>query len=257
MAPVLIVHKVDLVLRLLDTTTGRDVSASEVQLFRDGQLLHPLEKERGTMIFPGLGRADFLLGLRSRSYEPVDYTVCYEKLDEKTPTVELHLIPSDNSLSPMPCLTLSGSLPGISELTAVRLGETPCQIREFEPRKKLMTIFNPHRLELGRTHYALVDPENEQYEPFMITKRVDDKTLKLDRLIESKFGSNWPICPVVFGKTDQNGGYLLRVRDDAAKSKWLIRYMLKGSAHYCCVDMATVGELPAPGEKADEKQGEG
>lgn len=244
MTPTLIVHRLDLILRLLDTTTGREISATEVSLFRDGKPLHPLEKERGTLIFPGLGREDFVLGLRSKYFESFSLPIRYSELDEKTPTVELHLIPSDVSVSPMRCLTLSGRLPGIRELTAVRAGDTSCLIREFDERKKLMTVFNPHNLELGRTHYALVNPEKGSYERFCIAKRVDDKTLKLDRVIKSEFGSNWPVCPVLFGQTNEEGDYLLRVRDDSSKAKWLIRYMLGEEERFCCVDMSQQRELP-------------
>lgn len=254
MSPTLIVHRLDLVLRLLDTSTGRDVSASEVSLFKDGKLLHPLEKEKGTMIFPGLGREDFTLSLKAKDYESVSLPVRFDELDEKTPTVELHLIPSDVSVSPMPCLTLSGQLPGISELTAVRLGDTSCLVREFDTRKKLMTIFNPHKLELGRTHYALVNSEGGRFERFAIVKRVDDKTVKLDRALESEFGSNWPICPVVFGRTDSEGNYLLRVRDDAAKAKWLIRCMLGDEERFYIVDMKSTTKLPLKTDEADVKR---
>lgn len=257
MTPTLIVHRLDLVLRLLDTSTGRDVSAAEVSLFKDGKPLHPLEKEKGLMIFPALGREDFTLELKARDYEPVSIPVRFNELDEKAPTVELHLIPSDVSVSPLPCLSLSGKLPGISQLTAVRLGDTSCLIREFDERKKLMTIFNPHKLELGRTHYALLSPEGGRYEPFAIVKRVDDKTVKLDRPLKSEFGSNWPVCPVVFGRTDSEGNYLLRVRDDAAKAKWLIRYMLGDEERFSVVDMQSAPQLSAEGDKPDVNQGEG
>lgn len=254
MMPNLITHRLDLLLRLLDTSTGNDVSISEVSLFREGKPLHAVEKEKGYMIFPDLGRENFTLELRSRLFEPVLVPVRFEELDEKTPTLELQLIPSETSVVPSRPLSLSGKLPGISELTAVRAGDASCLIREFDPRKKLMTVFNPHVLELGRTHYALVNPETGQYERFSIVKRVDDKTLKLDRPIQSEFGSNWPISPVVFGRTDQEGNYLLRVRDDAAKPKWLIRYLLGDEEHFCCVDMSSQHELPpsnagSPAEK--------
>lgn len=257
MQPILIVHRLDLALRLLDTTTGRDVSASQVRLFRDGKPLHPTEKETGLMVFPALGRNDFILGLQAREFEPVSYPVRFSELDEKTPYVELHLIPSVISASPMPCLTLSGKLPGISEITAVRLGETFCLIREFDTRKKLMTVFNPHRLEMGRTHYALVDPEGMRYERITIVKRVDDNTIKLDRALESKFGSNWPVCPVVFGRTDSEGNYLLRVRDDATNPKWLIRCMLGDEERFFIVDMREATELPEQCQAVDVIEGRG
>lgn len=244
MASAIFIHRLDLALRLMDTTTGNDVAGHEVMLFYDGKPLHPMEKEKGTLIFPGLGRNDFTLSVTSQKYDSVTIPIRFAELDKEFPIVEIHLIPSKNSISTVPCLSLVGNMSGISDLTAVRMGDTSCLIRDFDPRKKLATIFNPHHLELNRTHYALVDPNEQCYERFSIVKKLDDHTIKLDRVLVTKFGNYFPITPIIFGHTSEDGSYRLRVRDDASAAKWLIHYQIDQESHFQCVDLRQDHEIP-------------
>ncbi|NLV85912.1 MAG: hypothetical protein GX025_01640 [Clostridiales bacterium] len=245
-----ITHRLELVLRLTDTTTGRPVAATDVSLFKDNAILHPMEKERGTLIFSGLGKESFILELRSRLYEPIKIPIVFPLPDPKLPLLEIHLIPSKDSISPVPCLSLEGLLPEISELNAIRLNDSSCLMREFDPRKKLALIFNPHKLELSRTHYALLDPEALRYERFSIVKKIDNNSIKLDRNLETEIKSNLPICPVVFGHTEKDGSYHLRVRDDSTNADWLISYKIGDEAFFEKLDLRQTAEIPLRNEKA-------
>ena len=220
-------HSLDLALRLTDTTTGMQVTGQDITLLRDGKRVGHMDKG-GHLVLVGQGRSDFTLTVRAPGYEPREIPVRYEELDPHMPYLELQLIPAENYYSAVPCLTLSGSLPGLAALCAVRSGDSACLIREFDPRKRLLTLFNPHRLELGRTHYALVNPDDETFEPFEIVRRVSDQQFKIDRVLETQFGNYFPICPIVFGRVDPGGGYCLRVRDDSSQQRWLVRWQAEG-----------------------------
>lgn len=256
MAVAVINHRLDLALRIIDTSTGRPVAGNELKLTRDDKPLYPMEKERGILIFPGLGRNDFILSVSSRHYEHMIIPIIYSELDEKLPIIDLHLIPSSTNTSPVPCLTLEGCMPGISELTAVKLGDSSCLIRELEPRKKLVSVFNPHKLELDRTYYALVDPDKLCYERFRIENRVSDSSIKIDHVFESEFNIYSPICPVVFGKTAEDGSYCLRVRDDAKSVKWLIGYKVGQEQHFVSLDLRDSRSLPYVAAEAPKKESE-
>lgn len=245
MAVCVIRHRLNLLLRLSDTTTGKPVSANELMLFADGKLLHPAERERGTLIFTELERNDFELTVKSRSFEPYTLPIRFSELDAKIPEADIQLVPSCSNSVPAPCISLEGRMPGISELTAVRFGDNSCLIREFEPRKRIITVFNPHRLELNRTDYALVDPERQSFEVFRIVKRIDDCTFKIDRVLESSFTNYFPIVPILFGITMDGGNYILRVRDDSASMKWLVRYKTE-QPHFHLADLRQERELPSP-----------
>ncbi len=255
MAVCIISHRLNLVLRFIDTTTGKPVSASELMLYADGKLLPHSERERGTLIFTELERNDFVLTVKSRNYETYSSLVRFSELDIKLPELSIQLIPSQNNIYPVPCLELKGILPGISELSAVRFGDNYCLIREFDPRKKLITVFNPHHLELERTDYALVDPEKQSFEPFKIIKCIDEGSFKIDRVLESSFTSYFPISPVLYGMTAEDGTYVLRVRDDSSSSKWIIRYKTGQQSQFFLTDLRSEHEItPSPQSNTFSKE---
>ena len=229
-------HSLDLALRLVDTATGRVLAGRDLELRRDGRRVRPLEKEDGYLIFLGEGRRDFDLSVRLRGYEPRQVRVAYAALDKALPLLELHLIPGKDYAPGVPCFSLEGTCPGITALDAVRAGDSACLIREFDPRKRLVTLFNPHKLELDRTFYALVDPDRETYEPFRLIKRIDFQVYKTDRVIETRFGNYFPVCPMVFGGVDPDGGYRLRVRDEPAQARWIVRWEAGGQTFFQTVD---------------------
>lgn len=249
----LISHTLDLAVRLVDTTTGRVVVGQDITLLYDGKRVGHMDKG-GHLILTGRGRKDFTLTVRAPGYDPQVLPIRYEELDPHLPQLELQLIPSLNYYTPVPCLTLSGSLPGLKALSAVKAGDSACLIREFDPRKRVLTLFNPHKLELDRTHYALVNPDEETFEPFQVVRRLSDQQFKIDRVLETQFGNYFPICPIVFGRVDAEGGYCLRVRDNSSQQRWLIRLVDQADgAGFNTVDFRkpdslTLG-LPAPCSK--------
>ena len=228
-------HTLDLAVRLLDTTSGMLVTGADVALFRDGKRVRHMEKG-GHLILIDTGRTDFTLTVQAPGYELHTSAVYYERLDRGLPALDLHLIPGPGYRAPVPCLTLSGRCPGITSLTAVRAGESACLIREFEPRKRILTLFNPHRLELDRVHYALVNPDAGTYEPFSIVKRISDHEFKLDHPLEGEFGTYFPVCPLIFGRAGPEDTYCLRVRDSGTSAQWMVRWEAGGPPQFKTVD---------------------
>lgn len=253
--PVTIVHRLGLALRLIDTTTGFPIQDRAVQLKWDGQPVHPMFRTDGSMIFVNQERRDFRLDIALPGFESRQLEVSYKDLDPGTLLLELHMIPSpDYNRSRFPCLGLSGELPGIEALDAVRAGESPCLIREMDPRKKIVTLFNPHKLELNRTWYALVDPDRGVYEPFAVVRRLNDQQYKLNRALEMEFRNYFPICPLVFGGTGPGDRYRLMVQDNAAASRWIVRWVVGGTPHFETLDLRTQSQLPPAVSGIEERR---
>ncbi len=253
--PVTIVHRLGLALRLIDTTTGFPVQDREIRLTWDGAPVRPMFRTDGSMIFVNQERKNFRLGIVLPGFVSRELEVRYETLDPGTPLLELHMIPGpDYNRSRYPCLGLEGELPGIETIDAVRAGESPCLIREQDPRKKIITLFNPHRLELSRTWYALVDPDQGIYEPFSVVRRINDQQYKLDRALEMEFRNYFPICPLVFGGTGPGERYRLMVRDDATASRWIVRWVAGGVPHFQTMDLRTQSQLPATVSGIEERR---
>lgn len=246
MAVCVVRHRLCLVLRFTDTTTGWPVSAADLTLYGGNTLLHPQEREKGTLVFIGDEMSDFDLTVRSRLFEPMTLPVHFPDSGGAAPELDIQLIPSEANTSPAPCLFIEGCSEGMKTLHAVRCGDSSCLIREFEPRKKILTLFNPHHLELGRTHYALVDPEKQSFETFNIEKRIDDSHFKIDRALNSGFNSYFPVVPIVSGLVRNDGRYVFRVRDDSSSAEWLIRCEIGDTFQFYRSDMRQEDTINLP-----------
>ena len=223
-------HRLDLALRLIDTTSGRNVRNPAVSI--DGTPVRFGAKGGGILIFQNLGSRQFRLQAAAPGFVKTAADVDLDALNSAYPLLELHMLPDAGE----EFFTLSGRLPGITALSAVRAGENTCLMREFDARKRLAKIFNPHRLAIDRLHYALVDPDKAIFEPFQVLRTVDDQTVKTDRVLEMPFRNYFPVSPVVLGRTESNGDYLLRVRDEGTQALWYVRWEAAGEVHFQTVD---------------------
>jgi len=226
-------HVLDLQLRLIDTSTGRAVTRGPIELFRDGKPLEYSVRDESLLLIDS-GREDFELRIRAFGYEEKCLSIRYAELDVKMPSVEPHLIP--NGRDGRAVYTLEGEMPGLVAIDAVRMGDTPALMREFDERKKIMKVFNPHRLEMSNVFYGIVDPNEGTYEAIEIKKRISDSEYKLSRKLEKSFGNNSPVTRLAFGRVDEKGRYLLRVRDDTREPKWLVRCTADGKEAFYPVD---------------------
>jgi hypothetical protein len=248
-------HCLDLMVRLIDTTMGTAVTDRGVEFYYNGKRIQPLLKEPGSYILIGTGREDFELLVTAKGFEDKKVTVSYESLDQRIPMAELHLIPGTAYSPSAPCHTLKGTIPGLTELDAVKNGDSACVIREFDERKKLLTLFNPHRLELNCVDYAVVNPEDETFEPFEIKTRVSDQEFKISRKLEKTFGNHFPVCRIVHGLAGHDGSYLLRVRNNSSDARWMIRTVIHGEEQFCTIDFTqgeTLSEKLLPAKQKEE-----
>lgn len=241
MADASISHSLSLALRLLDTTTGLPVAGSEVTVSDCGQ--RPREADLGTLLFIDYPREDFSLTLRSRRYEDCSVDVRFSELDEKLPVLDIPLVPRDGFYGGEPLLTIEGVCPGTTEFSAVRMDDTACLYREFDAKKRLLTVFNPHLLELARPRYALVDTESVRFEYVRILRRMSDTTLKLEAAPTGSYGNYSPLTPVVEGLVRPDGGYVLRVRDSGGDAKWLLRRVDGEGEHFEMANFRSGEEL--------------
>ena len=241
-------YSLKLALRLVDTTTGKEVTGYGLEIRMDGAA-ERFTLKGGVLIFQELEKRAFQMEVSTFAYEPVSMPVDLDTLDKNLPMIEIHLIPSDGHPGRMELLMMKGTFPGIEELCAVRMQDNVCMIRDFDPGKRLMKIFNPHRLALDRVFYALVDPDEKVFESFRILRVEDDQIAKIDRVLETRFRNYFPVTPVVFGQVRPDGSYCLRVRDDWENAQWLVRWSAEGKTYYRVFDLHEEKELPMEREE--------
>lgn len=229
-------QRLDLLIRLIDTTTGGSVEERNVRFFRDNEPVRPVARGGGNYVFLNCGREDFELEIRAYGYDSQRMEIRYETLDEKLPIKEAFLIPSENAPGGQPVLTLSGSLPGIQSIQAVNMSATCCCISDFDERKRIMKLFRMHRSGMDGIYYGLIHPERQRYEPFTIVKELAKDSVKISRPLEEPFVVNAPVSRIIFGSVTAGGDYCIRVRDDGRQLRHLIRYVVEDEVRFRTVD---------------------
>ena len=235
-------HRLDMALRLVDTTSGRNISGRNISILADDKRVPFGVKGDGVLILQAISQRTFRLTINADDFEEARVDVDLDALEPKMPLMEIHMVPRKHISGGISLLSVEGILPGIQELSAVRVGENSCLIREFDPRRRQAKVFNPHHLSMDRVHYALVDPDRGLCEPFRILRMLDDQTLKLDRVIEMPFRNYFPVTPRVLGMVRPDGSYCLRLRDDSTQAKWLIRWVVDGEPRFRTVDFRVTPE---------------
>ena len=208
-------HRLDLVIQLVDTTTGVAVEEPDVRFFIEGRQCWPIPRGGGNFVFINTGRRDSTLTMKVYGYETAVVDVQYEQLDNVMPLKQVFLIPSEKLAKGERLCSLTGTLQGLEEIEAVSLSQSNLCYSEFNEKKCLLKLF------LARGRLSMEVPPN---------------MVKLKEPLTETFTVNSPIARVVFGDVSPDGSYLLRVRDDAQMVRYLVRYRVNGEYRFQTVD---------------------
>jgi hypothetical protein len=239
-----VTQRLDLLIRLQDSTTGLLVEARDISFFKDGEQFRPTPRGFGYYILINYGRENGLMRVEAYGYEPFVTYIDYEKLDEGLPTVDVFLIPSENAKSMDDMLSLSGVLEGITSLECIHPGRPIAGIREFNKKKKTMTIYAPNRrMNMVHSYYGLFHSGADDYEPFEIKEQIENNLIRLTDELHEEFAVNDPICRRIFGQVYEDGRYLMRVRSDGKRQVYLVRYVVDGETRYRRIDFRDSEQL--------------
>jgi hypothetical protein len=216
--PAVITHKAALILQLINATDGSMVTIGGVRFQIDNAKTVPISKGNGYYVFLDELPETYLLEIYAPHFEPFSLQT---GLADTAKPMAAELIPDRFGN----CLTLEGTRKGLDALDAVRLDDNICLIEAVDPRKKTITVINPHKLALDRPRYAAVCSQKETYETFTIVERISDAVLKIDRSLQAN-GST--ISAVIPGAVSSGGHYLLRARDSFPESRHIVRMTLTG-----------------------------
>ncbi len=237
--------KLDLLIRLVDTTTGAAVDEKNVVFTRDGKPVRPDTRGEGIYLLINTGRENFLMQVKVYGYEEMTLNINYEELDERIPEITVFLIPSENTVRGEGVLSLSGILPFLEAIEAVKPDRALCTVKGFEPRKKILSYF-PQAGALrdwDEAEYGILHADQESYEKIGIVRRDTEQSVELKEVLKEENISNLPVLRIIHGKVDENGAYLLRVRDDGEDQKYLVRYTVKSEVRFQTVDFREPEEL--------------
>lgn len=232
MAASVIHHKLDLVIRLIDTTNGYEVEERDVRFWKNKEEVRPIPRGSGNYIFLNDGRENCDLEVKVYGYDKSAVSIRYEELDNQIPMKEVYLIPSENTRKGQPVITFSGKLPGLESIQAVNLRSTGLCINGFDERRRIMTLFKAYRMNLDSIYYGLVHPDSKTFEPFVVMEEISEASVKVKEPLQEPFTTNSPIGRIIFGQVGKEGDYCIRVRDDSDQLQYVVRYVVDGETRF-------------------------
>lgn len=220
-------YKLDLVVNLLDTTTGYPIQQKEVMFHSSGQIVAMNKRGDGTYILMNHGREDMDLEVSVKGYLPKTVPIRYEELSQQYPTVEVPLVPVVLPYGYHDFCTVEGEMEGITDIAAISVTKMDASLGAYNMKKGTIRLFASRRLD--ETRYAVYHKEEEEFEEFCIVKKSEQGfLLQLKDPLQKECRPEEGIARIVHGITDVNGRYLLRVRMDGKGKGYLVRYTVNG-----------------------------
>ena len=227
-------HKLDLAIRLVNTVTGRVVEERNVKFITPLTGVKAIPKQGGMYLFLNLECEEFEMDIHVYGYESGKIQIKLSEYQGTMPIREVYLLPLETPMRE-DLLTLRGILSGIEEIEAVSLSDTNCCIKEFDARKRIMSVLNQRNVRFHHIHYGLINREKTEYEHFEMEKEISPQEIKCKQKLEKEFFINQPIVRVIFGQVKEQGEYILRVTKEK-DAKYLVRYVVEGKTFYQTVD---------------------
>ena len=223
-----------LLIRLIDTTTGAAVEENNVRFFVNGQSARPAPRGDGCFVFINIERVDFCLDVETFGYERAGIDVRYEELDDRIPTCDIFLIPSEKHAKGETVIGIFGNLPFLEAIEAVDRNRPVCRISDFTVKTCKMKVIRQagRTLDMDYGHYGLLQADGNSYEKILVSETDAVQMIKLKDALQMPYTVNAPIARIVFGSVDEKGNYLLRIRDDSDSHDYLLRYVVKGEVCY-------------------------
>ena len=227
-------HRLDLAIRLVNTVTGKVVEEYNTKFITGLTGVKAISKQGGMYLFLNVGREDFEMEVHVYGYEPQKVQIKFPENQEQMPIREVYLLPIETPIKD-DILTLRGNLSGIEEIEAVSLSDANCCIKEFDARKRIMSVLNQRNVRFHHTHYGLINREKTEYEHFELEKEISPQEIKCKQKLEKEFFINQPIARVIFGQIKEQEEYVLKVANEE-NAKYIVRYVVEGKIFYQTVD---------------------
>lgn len=231
-------YRLDLVLILLDTTTGQRVDQFDVDFsIKENPNLKFIRRADATYILINADRKDFSMEIVAKNYEPCQVSISYDELDNLVPMKVVFLIPSEKSPIRDMLISLEGKLSGLSEVSFVLPDRIIAQSSNYDPKKMLLNVFEKgYRLTMEGSPFGLINQSQKSYEVFEVEAQTTESQVKLKGPLEEEFLRNMPIARIIYGRVEPDGSYLLRIRDDGLNLKTYVRYVVEGEVRFKEID---------------------
>jgi hypothetical protein len=236
-----ITASLSLAVRLIDTTTGRELSEADVRFIKDGNLMHPIKKGISTYVFVNMGREDFLMQISARGFEDSDVSVRYELLDHRLPVLDVFLMPSEKNHVGGQVLQICGTLSELEFIEAIYLSRPIGLFHSFTEKKEnyrmnVLPILAGGRVALDSMAYALLSKNQERYEVFRVIEFETPSCVRIREPLKEEHELNDRIFRIIYGRAGPDGSFRLKIRDDASGLPYLLHFKSGENEYFRPVD---------------------
>lgn len=233
-------YRLDLVIRLVDTTVGAPVTEQQVLFLRNGQTLPLHFRSAGVYVLLNGERKDGRIKVVARGYLETEVDIRYGELTGRYPEVYVALIPERPKYGSCDFVDIRGTLPGISSIAAVCLTDPFARVVSYNAGKRQMKLLAAR--ELDEKAYALIHTQTERFEEFQVASVKNKLLLRLTQPLKTEVTPEEEISRIVRGRAEKDGSYLLRLRGDGQGTHYLVRYVVKGRTTFKKIAAESAGD---------------
>lgn len=224
-----ITAKLSLAVRLLDTTTGLELSETNVSFYIGGMKVIPMKKGSGTYVFVNMGREDFLMRICANGFDDYDVEVKYETLDPILPILDAFLMPSEKNRNGGYVLKINGTLSKLEYLEAINLNRPSgafqsVLVKKDVARMNVLPTSPGGGVALENMAYVLLAGNSERYETFIVKEQDKPTSVLLKAPLQYEHELNDRIYRIIYGRVDPEGKFILKVRDDSVNLDYLLHF---------------------------------
>ena len=230
----IITHRLDLVVMLIDTTTGTYIRERNVAFLDEGEKIPFMFKGSGVYILMNSERKNTTFEVVVTGYENAKISVEYGESSKKAPEIFVNLVPKETSYNYAGIITMEGTLKGIESIDAVEYRHHDRLFQNYNPRNNLMTFFGGG--ELTEQEYALVLEKESRFVVFKVRRKHESFSVVLKEPLEEGINVGTPIERIIRGAVMSEDRYILRVRDTGQNVTYLVRYVVNGEVKFKKID---------------------
>ncbi|WP_029322098.1 hypothetical protein [Butyrivibrio sp. AE3004] len=236
-----ITAKLTLAVRLLDTTTGREITETDLHFMIDGERVIPMKKESAVFVFVNLCKEDFLMQINVYGYDEMTMQVKTNELDHRFPMLDVFLMPSEKNRLGGDVLKITGNLSGLEYIEAISLSR-PIGIFHSEASKRdvykmnLLPLVPGGGVRLDLMKYAIFNEAEGRYDCFEVKGRDTENSFILTEKLQNEHRPNDKIYRLIYGRAGPGDRFTLKVRDEGESLPYLIRFGIDGKEYFRKLD---------------------
>jgi hypothetical protein len=238
---VVISAKLSLAVRLIDTTTGREVTEPDVRFYKYDRLIPVMRKTEGIYVIVNEGREDFPMRINVYGYDPYDVMVNFQQLDPRLPMLDVFLMPSEKNWVGGSVLEVCGTLSELEYIEAINLDRPIGLFQSLQEKKgvytmNLLPVRTGGACRLDQISYALADETGERYHVFTVKEQEAPLRIILKDPFDKEHKLNDKIYRIIYGRAGPDGNFSLKVRDDSSDLPYLVHFKVGDDEYFRIVD---------------------